>query len=79
MNRFSIQDYPSDQTKGRSCSSCGDGWFWQVTVSDEDYDDGDGDGDGDDGGDGDCVSQNEMSQNLFVLQTKLYQACHIHR
>ena len=21
----------------------------------------------------------EMSQNLFVLQTKLYQACHIHR
>ena len=50
-----------------------------MTVSDEDYDDGDGDGDGDDGGDGDCVSQNEMSQNLFVLQTKLYQACHIHR
>ena len=59
MNTFSAQDYPSDQTKGRSCSSCGDGWFWQVTifvigcfdVSDED----DGDGDGDDGGHGDCV------------------------
>ena len=59
MNTFSIQDYPSDQTKGRSCSSCGDGWLWQVTifvidcfdVSDED----DGDGDGDDGGHGDCV------------------------
>ena len=62
MNRFSAQDYPSDQTKGRSCSSCGDGWFWQVTifvidcydVRDEDDGDGDGDGDGDDGGDGDC-------------------------
>ena len=48
--RYSIQDYPSDQTKGRSCSSCGDGWFWQVTifvidcydVSDDDKDDGDG-------------------------------------
>ena len=59
MNTFSAQDYPSDQTKGRSCSSCGDGWLWQVTifvidcfdVSDED----DGDGDGDDGGHGDCV------------------------
>ena len=49
MNKLSIQDYSSDQTKGRSCSSCGDGWLWQVTifvigcfdVSDED--DGDGD------------------------------------
>ena len=50
MNRFSIQDYPSDQTKGRSCSSCGDGWLWQVTIfvidcyDVRDEDDGDGEG-----------------------------------